>query len=139
MTAPLIIRRSFAAPPERVFDAWTNPALFSAWIGPVGVPCDLTEMNAVVGGRYSLTMNLPDGTTIPVTGLYSVLDRPGRIAFTWGHADGHITTQVDIWLRPTPTGCEMEFHHHLPDPDMHASHDQGWTSAFGKLQHVVEG
>jgi uncharacterized protein YndB with AHSA1/START domain len=136
--APLIIRRRFNAPPERVFDAWTRPDLFARWIGPEGVPCDLIEMDPVVGGRYSLNMNLPGGTVIPVTGIYSVLERPSRIAFTWGHADGSITTQVSIHLRPSGTGCEMEFHHHLPTEDMHASHRDGWTSAFDKLQRSVE-
>lgn len=135
---PLIITRIFAAPPERVFDAWTTPALFAAWIGPVGVPCDLTEMNPVVGGRYSLTMNVPSGQVIPVTGLYSVLDRPTKIAFTWGHADGSITTHIEIALRPHGTGCQMEFLHHLPSEDMHQSHRDGWTSAFGKLQSLME-
>ena len=44
----------FAAPPEAVYDAWTDPAQFARWIGPVGVPCDLTEMQAVVGGHSEL-------------------------------------------------------------------------------------
>ncbi len=135
---PLIIRRSFAAPPEAVFDAWTDPALFAQWIGPVGVPCTLTAMNPGVGGHYALTMHLPGGGTIPVTGIYSAVDRPHHLAFTWGHADGHIVTQVELWLHPTATGCEMEFHHHLPDADMHQSHEDGWSSAFGKLQHLME-
>lgn len=136
--APLTIHRSFAASPERVYDAWTTPDLFARWIGPVGIPCDLLEMNPVPGGRYALNMNLPDGTVIPVAGVYSVLDRPNRIALTWGHASGSIVTQVTILLRPSAMGCEMEFHHHLPGEDMHAAHRDGWTSAFDKLQQTVE-
>lgn len=136
--ATLIIRRSFAAPPERVYAAWMQPELFALWIGPEGVSCDLLDMTPVEGGHFRLDMNLSDGRVIAVAGTYTLLRPTDRIEFTWGAADGSITTRATVLLRPIATGCEMEFHHHLPGAEMVASHRDGWDSAFNKLQRSVE-
>lgn len=137
MTATLSLKRHFAAPPARVYAAWTDPALFAQWIGPVGVPCTLLHMDAVPGGSFRLDMHLAD-RTIHVAGRFTRLEPHNRIDLTWGAADGSITTDITILFRPTPTGTEMEFHHHLPAADMVQSHDDGWTSAFSKLQTLLE-
>lgn len=135
----LTIRRQFAASPERVYDAWTDPGLFAAWIGPVGIPCDVLEMQPVVGGRYDLAMLLPDGTRMTVGGTYTALRRPDLIAFTWGNPQRAVLMQIVITLRSSGTGTEMEFvQHDLPDADSHASHGEGWESAFTKLQSFLE-
>lgn len=137
MTATLTLRRTFAAPPARVYAAWTDPDLFARWIGPKGIPCTLLDMEATQGGAFHLDMHLPD-RTIHVAGAFTRLDPPHRLELTWGAADGSITTTISILFRPTPTGTEMEFHHHLPSADMVQSHDDGWTSAFIKLQTLLE-
>jgi uncharacterized protein YndB with AHSA1/START domain len=134
----LTIRRRFAAPPVRVYAAWTDPTLFARWIGPVGVPCQLLQMDPVPGGRFLLDMHLADGRVIHVGGQFTRLEPPGRIELTWGAADGSIVTQVAIVLRAASGGTEMEFQHRLPAEDMVPSHRDGWTSAFGKLQSLVE-
>jgi uncharacterized protein YndB with AHSA1/START domain len=137
MTATLTLSRSFAVPPARVYAAWTDPALFAQWIGPVGVPCTLLDMDPTKGGRFRLDMHLAD-RTIHVGGQFTRLDPPDRIDLTWGAADGSITTNVTIFFHATETGTRMEFHHHLPGPDMVQSHDDGWSSAFDKLQIFLE-
>jgi uncharacterized protein YndB with AHSA1/START domain len=138
MTHILILHRSFAAPPARVYAAWTTPALFARWIGPVGVPCDLLQMDATEGGGFRLDMNLPDGRVIHVAGAFTLLRPTDRIEFTWGAADGSITTRATVLLRPSGSGTAMEFRHHLPLADMEPSHAQGWNSAFDKLNHSLE-
>lgn len=138
MTATLTLRRQFAVPPAQVYAAWTDPAQFAQWIGPVGIPCTLLGMDPRVGGSFRLDMHVAAGNTIHVGGRFTRLDPPHRIDLTWGAADGSIDTEVSILLHPTATGTEMEFHHHLPSPDMVASHEDGWTSAFGKLQSYLE-
>src|SRR3954465_13076686 len=36
----LTVRRRIAAPPERLFAYWTDPAHLARWWGPAGVTCD---------------------------------------------------------------------------------------------------
>jgi len=145
MTHTLTLTRQFIAPPARVFAAWTNPQHFAQWIGPVGVPCDVLEMDPVEGGAFRIDMHLSD-RIIHVAGRFTRLSPHHRIDFTWGpawpatpaEAAGSLASTVTILLRPTVTGTEMEFQHHLPDADMVQSHRQGWTSAFTKLQTFLE-
>jgi uncharacterized protein YndB with AHSA1/START domain len=137
MTTTLTLRRQFAVPPARVYAAWTDPALFARWIGPKGIPCTLLDMDPTEGGAFHLDMHLPD-RTLHVAGSFTRLDPPHRLELTWGAADGSITTTISISFDPTPTGTEMAFHHHLPTAGMVPSHSDGWTSAFDKLQTMME-
>jgi uncharacterized protein YndB with AHSA1/START domain len=52
------ITRVFDAPPERVYQAFTDPDQFAAWYGPAGFPVDrdTVEIDARVGGRHRFTM-----------------------------------------------------------------------------------
>jgi uncharacterized protein YndB with AHSA1/START domain len=145
-TSTLTIRRQFTAPPARVYDAWTTPDLFAQWIGPVGVPCTLLQMDPTEGGSFRLDMHPPDGQLIRVAGQFTRLSPHAQIDFTWGPAwtateddpAGSIFSTVTIHLRPHGTGTEMEFHHHLPDAEMVPSHRTGWSSAFDKLHSFLE-
>jgi uncharacterized protein YndB with AHSA1/START domain len=46
------------APPERVYGAFTDPAVFARWYGPPGFPVDpeTVEFDARVGGRQKFAM-----------------------------------------------------------------------------------
>jgi uncharacterized protein YndB with AHSA1/START domain len=50
--------RVLDAPPERVYEAFTDPAKFAAWYGPVGFPVDrdTVELDARVGGGQRFEM-----------------------------------------------------------------------------------
>jgi uncharacterized protein YndB with AHSA1/START domain len=52
------ITRVFDAPPERVYQAFTDPDQFVEWYGPVGFPVDrdTVELDARVGGRQLFAM-----------------------------------------------------------------------------------
>jgi uncharacterized protein YndB with AHSA1/START domain len=84
VSEPIVIVRTFAAPRERVFGAWTTPADFSAWFGTadVEVPLDTLRMDVREGGVWSAVMRLPGGGSIDWAGEYVELDRPARIAMT---------------------------------------------------------
>lgn len=146
MTATLRILRHFAAPPARVYAAWTDPARFARWIGPVGVPCDVLAMDPTEGGAYRLMMRPSDGGPIRISGTFTRLDPTDRIEFTWdarwsASADDRppdLSSSVCIHLRPAGEGTEMEFLHHLPDDSTLPSHQRGWTSTFDKLQTLLE-
>jgi uncharacterized protein YndB with AHSA1/START domain len=52
------VSRVLPAPPERVFEALTDPDRFARWYGPTGFPVarDSVELDARVGGRQRFTM-----------------------------------------------------------------------------------
>ena len=58
------IERVLEAPIERVWDMWTDPALFAQWYGPNGMTIPIAEMDVAVGGRRKICMKMemPDRT-----------------------------------------------------------------------------
>jgi uncharacterized protein YndB with AHSA1/START domain len=76
----LLIKRTFKASAEDVFDAWLTLERWQAWIGPEGMNCKVTLLEPRVGGRYRIDMRALDGSLIPVSGQFEVIDRPPHSA-----------------------------------------------------------
>ncbi|MBJ7469981.1 MAG: SRPBCC domain-containing protein [Solirubrobacteraceae bacterium] len=84
MSDTITVTRTFSAPRERVFAAWTTPEQFSAWFGTaaVEVPMQTLSLDVRVGGQWEAVMHLPGGDTINWAGEYSVVDPPAQLVFT---------------------------------------------------------
>jgi uncharacterized protein YndB with AHSA1/START domain len=83
-TVPIIrITRDFAAPPEHVFRAHTDPALFARWVGPDGMTTTVDRWDATTGGSWRYVA-VRDGTEFGFHGCFHEV-RAGRIVqtFTW--------------------------------------------------------
>lgn len=69
-TFDLVLERVIDAPPEKVFKAYTDPAILSQWFAPK--PWSITD--AVVepraGGRFNFVMHGPDGERFPNAGIF---------------------------------------------------------------------
>jgi uncharacterized protein YndB with AHSA1/START domain len=82
------IERTFDAPAEAVFDAWTSPEVMRRWFH-----CEPdwetpeAEVDLRVGGQVRVVMRRPDGTEIGASGEYTLIDRPRRLAMTWTFDD----------------------------------------------------
>ncbi len=79
----LTIRRTFNAPRERVFAAFTTPDLVRAWFGPPGCTLGAVEFDARTGGRYRIEMRSPDGDAYNVRGVISEFRPPEFLAYTF--------------------------------------------------------
>lgn len=77
-----LIRRTFDAPRERVFEAWTNPEQLEQWWGPDGFTVPHCELDVRPDGTFSIDMEAPDGTIYPDEGVYHDVDEPERLEFT---------------------------------------------------------
>jgi uncharacterized protein YndB with AHSA1/START domain len=132
--AVLEITRIFDAPPARVFEAWLDRDEWASWIGPEGVHCDIPLFEPRVDGRYRLTMRLPDGTVLPVAGVFTAIEPNKRFSFTWGMEGDPRQTLVSVELRDLDGRTELTLHHEgLPTPADRDGHGKGWNSAFNKL------
>src|SRR3989338_996988 len=78
----LTIIRTFDAPREAVWDAWTRPSAWVEWYGkPWDVPKDSVAMDVKVGGEWKST-TIADGNTIHFTGFYREVNKPERLVFS---------------------------------------------------------
>lgn len=142
----LRIERTFDAPAEDVFDAWTSPEVLRrwwrpnpAWVTPVA------DVDLRVGGRYRISMEDPEsGTRHTAGGEYSEVSRPRRLVYSWQWEQddgqlGHLSTvTVDFHAEGERTNVVLE-HSGLESSHSRDSHTQGWTGILEMLQvHLLE-
>jgi uncharacterized protein YndB with AHSA1/START domain len=79
----LRVTRSFFASPERVFDAWLNPAIARRFLfaTPTGEMVRV-DIDARVGGKF-LIVRRSDGEDMEHVGEYLAIERPRRLVFTF--------------------------------------------------------
>jgi uncharacterized protein YndB with AHSA1/START domain len=131
----LVLTRIIDAPPARVFDAWLKREEWQAWIGPEGVRCEVPLLEPRVSGRYRVTMHLTGGQTIPVAGVFQIIDRPHRLAMTWGmEGDPSRQSLLTITFRKLGESTELTLRQEgLGSASNRDDHGKGWNSALNKL------
>lgn len=77
----LIQTRTFEAPPETVFAAWTDPELLGRWWGPNGFTTTTHAFELRVGGRWQFTMHGPDGRDYQNEIEFQQVERPRRLGY----------------------------------------------------------
>ena len=136
----LELKRTFDAPVERVFDAWTDPEVLRRWwaAGPDWTTAAV-ELDLRIGGGYRLTMCDPEGTPCTVLGEFVEVDRPRRLAYTrrWaGGEEGDSLVAVRFVERDGRTTVLLE-HTGLPDPKSRDEHERGWSACLDNLDARV--
>jgi uncharacterized protein YndB with AHSA1/START domain len=130
----LEVKRLFDAPRSEVFEAWLDRESWQSWIGPEGIRCQVPMLERRVGGRYRLSMHLPDGKVILVTGLFKEIQPNEKFAITWGMEGEIRETLVTVILREVGDKTELTLRHEgLPTAANREGHAQGWNSALNKL------
>jgi uncharacterized protein YndB with AHSA1/START domain len=72
----LRLSRSFAAPRERVFRAFTAPTQLAKWWGPKGFTVPACTMDVRAGGAWHTVMRSPEGKVHILSGVYRELIPP---------------------------------------------------------------
>lgn len=85
MAQELTLKRTFDAPRELVFKAWTDPALLSKWWGPTGFTTPIAQVDPRKGGKLYIVMHGPKGSDydidLPVWGTFQEYEPPRRFVF----------------------------------------------------------
>lgn len=131
-TPPIVrVERAIAAPPERVFAAWIDPAQLAAWMSPVGHA--EAEVDAQVGGELRITM-IGDGRRIEHRGQYREVVPGRRLVFTWSSPyTGSEPSIVTVELEPIETGTIVRLIHERLPADAVEAHRNGWTPMLERL------
>ena len=104
----LTLTRLIPASPDRVWRAFTDPALLPRWFGPDGFSCKTKEINLTEGGQWRFDMIAPDGTIYPNRHRFTRQTPTTRIEFLMD-ADDDATEPmlVEITLTPEGTGTRL--------------------------------
>jgi uncharacterized protein YndB with AHSA1/START domain len=87
----IVTRRTFDAPRELVFEAWTRPEHVAKWWGPNGFTLTTHEMDVRPGGVWRFVMHGPDGTDYQNEIKYREIS-PERLVYDHGPAPGFRAT-----------------------------------------------
>jgi uncharacterized protein YndB with AHSA1/START domain len=86
------ITREFDAPRERVFRAWTDPDLFTQWVGPRSIDTTIDVWDARTGGEWRYTARRDsDAFAMGFWGSFHEVRAPERLVQTFsfdGAPDG---------------------------------------------------
>lgn len=136
----LTLRRTYPAPRERVFHAWTDPAALRQWSCPVGMTVADVHVDLRVGGSYRVAMQSPEEDAPNVAyGTYRVVEPPARLVYTWQWEGGEMgETLVTVEFHDRGGETEVVLVHELfPAPDVRDLHQEGWVSCLEHLAHAL--
>ncbi len=139
----LQIERTFDAPVERVFEAWTSEEVLRRWLhGMPGWETPTAEVDLRVGGRIRIVMRDPsDGTEAGATGEYRVVEPPHRLVFTWvwdDQPDRQQVIELEFSERGGGTAVLMT-NSSIPTDERRESQQRGWTVCFDNLERLLAG
>jgi uncharacterized protein YndB with AHSA1/START domain len=137
----LEIERTFDAPAQEVFDAWTNEEVLRRWFhDDPEWETPTAEVELRVGGRLRLAMRDPKAEwEHGASGEYTVVDPPHRLAFTWKWDDQDTERQLielEFTERDGETTVRMTSHG-LASEERRDSHLGGWGRCFDNLDRAL--
>lgn len=138
----LIIVRTFAAPRDLVFRAWTDTERMAQWTGPHGFTVKGDTLDVRPGGIHRACLIAPNGEEHWVSGKYIEVVPPRRLVFThaWELANGERSpeTVVTIELTEKAGTTDMRFRQAFFESAFSRDgHEGGWSESFERLAQFL--
>jgi uncharacterized protein YndB with AHSA1/START domain len=148
----LKVRRTFAAPREKVFAAWTEPAQLEKWM------CRDVSAHTVIhhqqdirtGGRYLTEVrDAAKGEVYWGQGVYLEVTPPEKVRFTWSWTKdrpdgenmqpGAEETEVTVEFIARGPATELILTHTgFKNERLRKEHDGGWNGCLDILEGVLQ-
>ena len=133
----LQLTRTFAAPRDRVFRAWTDAREFAQWFHPTAdYKTVITRLDLRVGGKYSLEMHHKGGNIHRLSGTYEEIQPPEKLVFTWCWQEAEVSRESVVTIRFKDLGGSTEVsltHKNLLTAEAREKHNHGWLGCFTQL------
>lgn len=134
------IERTFDAPAEDVFDAWTSEEVIARWFKPAqGWQEAGAEVDLRVGGSIRVVMRTPNGEPVRAGGEYTLIERPHRLAFTWTFDDDPTNQQMielDFTERDGVTTV-LFVNSDISEAERRDAQYEGWSTCLDNMERVL--
>jgi uncharacterized protein YndB with AHSA1/START domain len=137
----LRIERTFQAPAEAVFNAWTSEEVIRRWWqAEHDWETTEAEVDLRVGGSVRVVMRDPNkDVEHGGGGNYTEIASPTRLAFTWIWDGDTRRTLIEIDFVETDGVTTVSFvHSGLWDEDAVRAHEHGWGNILDNLRGTLE-
>jgi uncharacterized protein YndB with AHSA1/START domain len=134
------IERSFDAPVEDVFDAWTSPEVMKRWFHCAqDWETPEAEVDLRVGGDVRVVMRRPDGTQPSARGVYTVIERPHRLVMTWTFDDDPANEQLMELTFSESDGSTtvLMVNSGISTEERRRSQETGWIGCLDQLERLL--
>jgi len=146
----IVCEVDIAAPPERVFQAITDPAQARQWCNHPAFDIKLWEMDARHGGKWRFisretgsTPNAYNVSEFDHHGEILEIDPPRLLVYTWltnFHDDPKRETVVRWELMPIATGTRLKLTHSglAQEPKARKDYASGWPGMLQMIKNHSE-
>jgi uncharacterized protein YndB with AHSA1/START domain len=137
----LRMERTFQAPAEAVFEAWTSEEVLRRWWHTEdGWETSDAEVDLRLGGTVRVVMRDPEkDEEHGGGGAYTEVEPPTRLAFTWTWDEDTRQTLIEVDFEERDGVTTVRFTHSgLWDDEAVRDHEDGWSKLFGRLGHTLE-
>ena len=142
--APLRISRTFPAPRELVFKAWSSAAHVKRWFCPAGYTIPEANVHLHVGGPFEVLMRAPNGVEHWTRGTFTEVAAPSRLALDFQVSDAtgrplfRALTEVNFLDEKGATRMDVVQTYAFEDPSQAApmvkGAPAGWSQTLDKLE-----
>ena len=132
----LLITRIIKAPPDSVFQAWTQPDQLKKWWGPAHIACPEAHVDLRVGGEYRIANKGRDGEIIWIFGQFEEIVVHEKLVYNWnvGTVDAPASL-VTVLFKSHADGTELVIkHEHIPNEELREKHQIGWAGCMDGLE-----
>ena len=135
----LTLKRRLNVPPQKVFEAWTQPQQMIRWWGMGSPRPPIAETDVRVGGRFRVQFWGQNGEHHSVSGVYKEVEANRKLVFSWAwQSTPERESQVTIDVKPDGQGSLLTLtHEQFFDQKACDDHRRGWTAALDQLEAAL--
>jgi len=138
----LRMQRTFNAPAQAVFDAWTSEEVMRRWWhAKSDWETPVATVDLRIGGDVRVVMRNPEtGEEFGGGGKYTEIDPPRRLAFTWfwDNDPDSVRQLIELDFEETDGVTLVRFtHSDLWNEQAVRDHEDGWGTCFDNLERVL--
>lgn len=138
----LTIERTFDAPIQLVWDAWTQPEHIVNWWGPKGMETRVEIHELKKGGQWKFIMRMPDGNDFIAEGEYQEIEGPNRLVTTANFRPMTVGVTLEVVLEAVGDKTNFTFNVIHPTEEYCKQQEamgfyNGWASTFERLAELL--
>lgn len=138
----ITIERTFDAPIQLVWKAWTQSEHIAEWWSPKGIETKVVEHTFKIGGKWKYIMPMPDGNEFVAEGEYLEIVEFEKIVSSANFRPMTAGVEIESLFKANGNKTDFTFHVIHPTEEYKLQQEKmgimnGWGSVFDRLDTLL--